>query len=97
MDFTLGPAQQAAAEAAAHVLDGYQPGAEAGRDGSYDRALWKELAQAGLLGLAVPDWLGGEGLGVLDVAMLLTAAGRAAAPVPALATLARLGLPRVPR
>jgi len=93
VDFTLGPAQQAAAEAAAHVLDGYQPGAEAGRDGSYDRALWKELAQAGLLGLAVPDWLGGEGLGVLDVAMLLTAAGRAAAPVPALAALAMGVLP----
>ena len=93
MDFSLGPRQQAGAEAAAHVLDGYQPGPEAGRDGCYDRALWKDLAQAGLLGLAVPAWLGGEGLGVLDVAVLLTGVGRAAAPVPALATLAMGVLP----
>jgi alkylation response protein AidB-like acyl-CoA dehydrogenase len=93
VDFTLGPTQQAAAEAAAHVLDGYQPGPEAGRDGCYDRALWKELAQAGLLGLAVPAWLGGEGLGMLDVAVLLTGVGRTAAPVPALATLAMGVLP----
>jgi len=92
VDFTLGPTQQAAAEAAAHVLGGYQPGPEAG-PGGYDRALWKELAQAGLLGLGIPAWLGGEGLGVLDVAMLLTGAGRAAAPVPALATLAMGVLP----
>ena len=93
MEFTLGPTQQAAAEAAAHVLDRYQPGPETGRDECYDRALWKELAQAGLLGLAVPAWLGGEGLGVLDVAVLLTGVGRTAAPVPALATLAMSVLP----
>ena len=33
MDFTLGPTQQAAAEAAAHVLGGYRPRPEASRDG----------------------------------------------------------------
>jgi len=46
VDFTVGQAQQAVAEAAAHVLGRYAPGG----DDSYDRALWKELAQAGLLG-----------------------------------------------
>jgi alkylation response protein AidB-like acyl-CoA dehydrogenase len=77
-----------------------QPGLGAGQDGpatgqddSYDRALWKELAKAGLLGLAVPGSLGGEGLGVAETAVLLTEAGRAAAPVPALATLAMGVLP----
>src|SRR5690349_1944209 len=60
----------------------------AGQDDFYDRALWKELAQAGLLGLAVPGPLGGEGLGVAETAVLLTEAGRATASVPALATLA---------
>ena len=64
-----------------------------GQDESYDRALWKELAQAGLLGLAVPGSLGGEGLGVAETAVLLTEAGRAAAAVPALATLAMGVLP----
>ena len=70
-----------------------QDGPAAGQDDSYDRALWKELAKAGLLGLAVPGSLGGEGLGVAETAVLLTEAGRAAAPVPALATLAMGVLP----
>jgi alkylation response protein AidB-like acyl-CoA dehydrogenase len=120
VDFTMGQAQQAVAEAAARVLGGHgrgqaaarrgqagQPsggvgqgapatghrGLTAGQDDRGDRALWKELAQAGLLGLAVPGWLGGEGLGVAETAVLLTEAGRAAAPVPALATLVMGVLP----
>jgi len=115
----MGQTQQAAAEAAAHVLGGHSRGKAAGQrgqpgrrgqpgqpgfglggpparqDDSYDRALWKELAQAGLLGLAVPGSLGGEGLGVAETAVLLTEAGRAAAGVPALATLAMGVLPVV--
>ena len=105
----MDQAQQAVAEAAAHVLGGHtsgraasQAGARIGQDGpatdqadSYDRALWKELAQAGLLGLAVPGHLGGEGLGVAETAVLLTEAGRAASGVPALATLAMGVLPVV--
>ena len=102
----MSQTQQAVAEAAAHVLGGHargrapgqrgqygQSGPPAGQDDSYDRALWKELAQAGLLGLAVPGSLGGEGLGVAETAVLLTEAGRAAAGVPALATLAMGVLP----
>jgi hypothetical protein len=100
VDFTMGQTQQAVAEAAAHALGGH-PGRRAGsgegpatgQDDSYDRALWKELAQAGLLGLAVPGPLGGEGLGVAEIAVLLTEAGWAAAGVPALATLAMGVLP----
>jgi 3-oxo-4-pregnene-20-carboxyl-CoA dehydrogenase alpha subunit len=88
VDFALGETQQAVAAAAAHVLDrGPAPG------DADDRALWKELGQAGLLGLALPAWLGGDGLGVLDTAVLLTEVGRRAAPVPALATLAMGVLP----
>jgi 3-oxo-4-pregnene-20-carboxyl-CoA dehydrogenase alpha subunit len=48
---------------------------------------WKELAQAGLLALPLPEDLGGDGLGLLEVAALATEIGRKAAPVPALATL----------
>ncbi len=101
MDFALGETQQAVAAAAAPVLDrSHPPPAQAAppaEDGRapWDEALWKELAHAGLLGLAVPDWLGGDGLGVMDTAVLLTEVGRRAAPVPALATLAMSVLPVV--
>ena len=99
MDFTLGETQQAVIETATAVLRHYRPvspvnqtipasGPEArGTSAEYDQGLWKELGQAGLLGLAVPERLGGGGLGVLDTAVLLTELGRQAAPVPALATL----------
>jgi alkylation response protein AidB-like acyl-CoA dehydrogenase len=86
VDFTLGETQQAVAQAAAHALDRNPPLPDG-------HALWKELGQAGLLGLALPAWLGGDGLGVLDTAVLLTEVGRRAAPVPALATLAMGVLP----
>jgi alkylation response protein AidB-like acyl-CoA dehydrogenase len=86
VDFTLGETQQAVAQAAAHALDRNPPLPDG-------HALWKELGQAGLLGLALPAWLGGDGLGVLDTAVLLTEVGRRAAPGPALATLAMGVLP----
>ena len=85
VDFTLGETEQAVAQAAAHALDRSPP--------LPGRALWKELGQAGLLGLALPPWLGGDGLGVMDTAVLLTEVGRRAAAVPALATLAMGVLP----
>jgi hypothetical protein len=85
VDFTLGDTQQAVIEAVTGLLARREPppfGAE-----GYDRGLWKELGEAGLLGLAVPERLGGGGLGVLDVAVLLTELGRRAVAVPALASL----------
>ena len=92
MDFTLGETEQAVASAAGEVLDHAQPPAEPGAD---DTALWKELSRAGLLSLALPAFLGGDGLGVMAVATALTEIGRRAAPVPALATLALGVLPVV--
>ncbi|WP_037304021.1 acyl-CoA dehydrogenase family protein [Amycolatopsis orientalis] len=49
---------------------------------------WRALADAGLLALALPAELGGDGLGVAEVALVLTELGRVASPVPALASLA---------
>jgi 3-oxo-4-pregnene-20-carboxyl-CoA dehydrogenase alpha subunit len=48
-----------------------------------------------MLSLPIPERLGGEGLGVLEIAVLLTEIGRAAVPVPALHTLAFGVLPVV--
>jgi 3-oxo-4-pregnene-20-carboxyl-CoA dehydrogenase alpha subunit len=95
MDFTLDETQQAVARVAAGVLGPARPaGPPAAADG-FDSALWKELGRAGLLSLALPAWLGGDGLGVLDVAVALTEVGRRAASVPALATLVLGVLPVV--
>jgi alkylation response protein AidB-like acyl-CoA dehydrogenase len=73
MDFDLDETQQEISRLAREVMGGGDP--------------WKELARSGLLALAVPTELGGDGLGVLETAVLLTEVGRRAAPVPALATL----------
>ncbi|MFN8628521.1 MAG: acyl-CoA dehydrogenase family protein [Candidatus Binatia bacterium] len=57
-----------------------------------DRALWSTLAAAGLLGIAVPDDLGGMGFGIAEACMLLHAVGRVVAPIPALPSVVLGGL-----
>jgi acyl-CoA dehydrogenase len=47
-----------------------------------DDKLWSELAEAGLLGIAVPEEHGGAGLGLTEVCLLLEQVGRRLAPVP---------------
>jgi hypothetical protein len=74
MDFEPTEAQRAIAGLAAEVLCGEDP--------------WKELARSGLLSLAVPADLGGDGYGVQEVAVLLTEIGRRGIYLPALGTLA---------
>src|SRR3954469_21755245 len=49
----------------------------------YDAALWRELATADLLGIALPENLGGSGHGFLELALLLAEVGASVAPVPA--------------
>ncbi|WP_199431818.1 acyl-CoA dehydrogenase family protein [Qaidamihabitans albus] len=83
MDFILDEDQQAIAGLTADVL----------RRESEPDAAWRALAKAGLLSLALPAELDGDGLGVAEVAVVLTEVGRAAAPLPALATLALGVLP----
>jgi alkylation response protein AidB-like acyl-CoA dehydrogenase len=47
-----------------------------------DEALWRELADAGLVGIAVPEEHGGAGLGLTELCLLLEQQGRFVAPVP---------------
>jgi acyl-CoA dehydrogenase len=47
-----------------------------------DDDLWRELAEAGLLGIAVPESLGGAGLGLTEICLLLEQHGKFLAPVP---------------
>ena len=53
-----------------------------------DLALWKTLADAGLVGIGLPESVGGAGLGITEVAIVLEEIGRVAAPVPAFAVMA---------
>jgi len=48
----------------------------------YDRELWLALAQMGWLGAAIPEQLGGSGLGYETLCMLAGEIGHALAPVP---------------
>ena len=48
---------------------------------------WEALASAGLLGLAVPQEHGGDGLGLGEVGVVLHETGRRAAYLPVLETL----------
>ena len=97
MDFNLDEAQRAVADLAANVLrgdpdDGRVLAALASPLG-YDESTWKAMGQAGLLALALPESLGGDGLGPLATSLVLTEAGRQVLPLPALATLALGVLP----
>src|SRR5262249_50878620 len=47
-----------------------------------DRALWQQLADAGLLGISLPEAHGGSGLGLVEMCLVLTQQGRVVAPVP---------------
>ncbi len=58
-----------------------------------DRALWSTLAEAGLLGIVVPERLGGMGFGIAEACVLLHEIGRVVAPVPVLPTVVLAGLP----
>ena len=53
----------------------------------YDAALWRELATVDLLGTALPESLGGNGGGFVELGVLLAEVGWSVAPVPAYATL----------
>ena len=104
MDFTLNEAEHELADLTRKILTGRltperMRAVEAG-DG-FDRALWADLAGAGILSAALPEALDGAGLGLLAQCCVLTELGRAVAPVPYLASivlgagaLARFGTPQ---
>jgi 3-oxocholest-4-en-26-oyl-CoA dehydrogenase beta subunit len=58
-----------------------------------DRELWAALAQAGLLGVALPEAVGGAGFGIMEAALVCEQIGRYVAPVPYLATVVLGALP----
>jgi len=91
MDFSFTPEQEALRELARRILDDHVThdrlkAVEAHPDW-FDREAWQALAEARLLGVALPEDAGGSGLGLLELCLLLEQVGRAVAPVPVFPTL----------
>jgi alkylation response protein AidB-like acyl-CoA dehydrogenase len=59
----------------------------------YDGKLWEELARANLPGIALPEEVGGAGLGMVEVVILLEEQGRHLAPVALFPTLVLGSMP----
>jgi len=97
MDFGFSDEQLAVSEAATGLFSGLVDPERIGTieksDDRIDRALWQALADADLLGLAVPESEGGAGQGLMELCLLLEAQGNAVAPVPLWATLVLGALP----
>jgi 3-oxocholest-4-en-26-oyl-CoA dehydrogenase beta subunit len=94
MDFAYGEEQEAVKELAGRIFterstDERLKAVEtaAGPDGPFDRELWTELANAGLLGIGLGEDVGGAGLDFVAVCLVVEAAGRTAAHVPVVETL----------
>jgi alkylation response protein AidB-like acyl-CoA dehydrogenase len=81
MDFDLTATQQAVADVVTSVLE--------------KELTWDALASGGVTALPVPERLGGDGVGLPEVATVLTEVGRRGAITPALATLGFGVLPLV--
>ena len=91
MDFTFTEEQETIAKVARQLFEHratpeHLTEVEAGAV-RYDAALWRELATADLLGIALPENVGGSEHGFLELALLLAEVGWSVAPVPVYATL----------
>jgi alkylation response protein AidB-like acyl-CoA dehydrogenase len=97
MDFSFSEEQDAVRELAAQICAGHATVERVKEvEGSVeriDRDLWRALADAGLLAIAVPEEHGGSGLGLIELALLLEQQGRHVAPVPLWPTLVLGALP----
>jgi acyl-CoA dehydrogenase len=91
MDFSLTEEQAAVREAASQIFtDTCAPEVlrQVEREPEwFHRRLWSALAGADLLGLCLPERVGGAGRGIVEACVLLEEAGRAVAPIPLWPTL----------
>ena len=97
MDFGLTEEQEAVRDLAEQIFQGsvtpLTVKAVEASDDRIDRDLWKALADANLLGIALPEDVGGSGLGMIEVCQVLEQQGRVVAPVPYWATVVCGALP----
>jgi alkylation response protein AidB-like acyl-CoA dehydrogenase len=89
MDFDFNEDQKEIKSVARELLDarsGWTRVREAAVAGEYDAALWREIVELGWPGIAVSQERGGQGLGIVELAVLLEELGYACAAVPFLST-----------
>src|ERR1035437_3195203 len=86
MEFNFSEEQRAIADMATSVFADYcgddQVRAFWQSGKAYDKGLWRQLAETGLLGLIVPEADGGSGLGMIEQMLALEQQGRHVAPAP---------------
>ena len=99
MDFTLSEEQEAIADLAGRIFT-EKLAPERLREIETDPAgdwfaadVWAELAKSDLLGVCLPESVGGGGYGFFEACLLAEQQGRAVAPVPLLPTLVLGALP----
>jgi acyl-CoA dehydrogenase len=97
VDFTLNEEQVAIGELAHRILSEQLPverlrELERGETWFADD-VWTELAKADLLGLALPESVGGGGYGLLEACLVAEQVGRTVAPVPYLSCIVGAALP----
>ena len=100
MDFSYSEEQEAVRQLAGQIFGDRSTHerlkeieAAAGDDGPFDRELWKELADAGLLGIHLGEDVGGAGLDFVAACLVVEAAGRTAAYVPVVESMVYGALP----
>lgn len=97
MDFTLSDEEQAISDLTAQILSDKSTHERlsdlTANDDRIDAEAWAALAQAGVLGAAVPESDGGLGLGFLATAMAIQQVGATASPVPLLSTAVMGAMP----
>ena len=89
MDFDLTDDQKEIKRVAKELLaarSSFAKVREAAEAGEYDGALWQELRDLGWPGIAVAEEHGGQGLGAVELAVLLEELGYACAATPYLST-----------
>ncbi|HMJ14788.1 MAG TPA: acyl-CoA dehydrogenase family protein [Polyangiaceae bacterium] len=97
MDFGLNEQQTAVQDLAKQIFRGLAPAeslAALERAGEgFHSVVWDALGKAQLLGLSLPEEVGGGGMGLVELCLLVEQSGDAACPVPLLPTLVMSGLP----
>lgn len=87
MDFTFTEAQHDLSGLARRLLTDWSERTKHPDPAGFDRALWTDMARAGLLDAALPSTVGGGGFGLLEQCSVLIEIGRTVAAAPYLGSI----------